>query len=123
MHIARDTWVESYMSEPKIVDTATLTVGDKTVELPILEGTEGPRVIDVRKLYAETDMFTYDPSYTSTASCDSELTYIDGDVGILRHGGYSIEDLTENSSFLEVCYLLLHKDCLLYTSDAADDLL
>ena len=98
------------MSEAKVVDTATLTVGDKTVELPILEGTEGPRVIDVRKLYAETDMFTYDPSYTSTASCDSELTYIDGDVGILRHGGYSIESLCENSSFLEVCYLLLHKE-------------
>ena len=98
------------MSEPKTVDTATLTIGDKTVELPILEGTEGPRVIDVRKLYAETDMFTYDPSYTSTASCDSELTYIDGDIGILRHGGYSIEDLTKNSTFLEVCYLLLHKE-------------
>ncbi len=98
------------MSEAKVVDTATLTVGDKTVELPILEGTEGPRVIDVRKLYAETDMFTYDPSYTSTASCDSELTYIDGDFGILRHGGYSIESLCENSSFLEVCYLLLHKE-------------
>ena len=98
------------MSEAKVVDTATLTVGDKTIELPILEGTEGPRVIDVRKLYAETDMFTYDPSYTSTASCDSELTYIDGDVGILRHGGYSIESLCENSSFLEVCYLLLHKE-------------
>ncbi|MBN43044.1 MAG: citrate (Si)-synthase [Alphaproteobacteria bacterium] len=102
--------MESYMSEPKTVDTATLTIGDKTVELPILEGTEGPRVIDVRKLYAETDMFTYDPSYTSTASCDSELTYIDGDIGILRHGGYSIEDLTKNSTFLEVCYLLLHKE-------------
>ncbi len=98
------------MSDAKVVDTATLTVGDKTVELPILEGTEGPRVIDVRKLYAETDMFTYDPSYTSTASCDSELTYIDGDAGILRHGGYSIEALCENSSFLEVCYLLLHKE-------------
>jgi len=98
------------MSDAKVVDTATLTIGDKTVELPILEGTEGPRVIDVRKLYAETDMFTYDPSYTSTASCDSALTYIDGEEGILRHGGYSIEALTENSSFLEVCYLLLHKE-------------
>ncbi|MBT5945898.1 MAG: citrate synthase [Rhodospirillaceae bacterium] len=98
------------MSEAKVVDTATLTIGDKTVELPILEGTEGPRVIDVRKLYAETDMFTYDPSYTSTASCDSALTYIDGEEGILRHGGYSIEALTANSSFLEVCYLLLHQE-------------
>jgi citrate synthase len=98
------------MSDAKVVDTATLTIGDKTVELPILEGTEGPRVIDVRKLYAETDMFTYDPSYTSTASCDSALTYIDGEEGILRHGGYSIEALTANSSFLEVCYLLLHQE-------------
>ena len=98
------------MSDAKVVDTATLTIGDKTVELPILEGAEGPRVIDVRKLYAETDMFTYDPSYTSTASCDSALTYIDGEEGILRHGGYSIEALTANSSFLEVCYLLLHQE-------------
>ena len=69
------------MSDAKVVDTATLTIGDKTVELPILEGTDGPRVIDVRKLYAQTDMFTYDPSYTSTASCDSALTYIDGEEG------------------------------------------
>jgi citrate synthase len=98
------------MSDAKVVDTATLTIGDKTIELPILEGTDGPRVIDVRKLYAQTDMFTYDPSYTSTASCDSALTYIDGEVGILRHGGYSIEALADNSSFLEVCYLLLHKE-------------
>jgi citrate synthase len=98
------------MSDAKVVDTATLTIGDKSVELPILEGTDGPRVIDVRKLYAQTDMFTYDPSYTSTASCDSALTYIDGEEGILRHGGYSIEDLTANSSFLEVCYLLLHQE-------------
>ncbi len=98
------------MTEAKSAGTATLTVDGKTVELPILAGTDGPNVIDVRRLYAETGMFTYDPSYTSTASCDSELTYIDGEVGILRHGGYSIEDLAEHSSFLEVCYLLLHKE-------------
>ncbi len=98
------------MTQAKTSGTATLTVDGKTVELPILEGTEGPKVIDVRRLYAETGMFTYDPSYTSTASCDSELTYIDGEVGILRHGGYTIEELAENSSFLEVCYLLLHKE-------------
>ena len=78
------------MSEAKPAGSATLTIDGKTIELPILEGTEGPKVIDVRKLYSETGMFTYDPSYTSTASCDSELTYIDGEVGILRHGGYSI---------------------------------
>ena len=81
------------MSDAKTAGTATLTVDGQTVELPILEGTEGPKVIDVRKLYSQTGMFTYDPSYTSTASCDSALTYIDGEVGILRHGGYTIEQL------------------------------
>ncbi len=69
------------MSDAKTAGTATLTVDGQTIELPILEGTEGPKVIDVRKLYAQSGMFTYDPSYTSTASCDSALTYIDGEVG------------------------------------------
>jgi len=98
------------MSDTKSAGTATLTVDGQTVELPILEGTEGPKVIDVRKLYSQTGMFTYDPSYTSTASCDSALTYIDGEVGILRHSGYTIEQLAGQSSFLEVCYLLLHRE-------------
>jgi citrate synthase len=100
------------MSEPKSVDTATLTIKStgESFELPILEGSEGPRVVDVRKLYGQTGLFTYDPSYTSTASCDSALTYIDGDVGTLIHAGYSIEDLAEKSDFLEVCYLLLHRE-------------
>jgi len=98
------------MSDAKTAGTATLTVDGQTIELPILEGTEGPKVIDVRKLYAQSGMFTYDPSYTSTASCDSALTYIDGEVGILRHSGYSIEELAANSSFLEVCHLLLHRE-------------
>jgi citrate synthase len=98
------------MTEPKTVDTATLTVKStgKSFDFPILQGTEGPQVVDVRKLYGQTGMFTYDPSYTSTASCDSSLTYIDGDVGKLMHGGYTIEDLAEKSDFMEVCYLLLH---------------
>ena len=98
------------MSNAKTVDTATVTIKStgESFDFPILEGTEGPRVIDVRKLYGQSGLFTYDPSYTSTASCDSTLTYIDGEEGILRHGGYSIEELAENSSFLEVCYLLLH---------------
>ena len=98
------------MTDKNSGDFATLTIisTGETLDLPILNGTEGPRVIDVRQLYARTGMFTYDPSYTSTASCDSSITYIDGEVGILRHGGYSIEDLAEKSSFLEVCYLLLH---------------
>lgn len=76
--------------------------------LPIIEGTVGPKVIDIRKLYAESGCFTFDPGFTSTASCESDITYIDGDKGILLHRGYSIEDLAENCNFLEVCYLLMH---------------
>lgn len=92
-------------------ETATLTFKDGTeVELPVLEGTIGPKVIDVRKLYAETGHFTFDPSYTSTGSCKSRITYIDGEKGQLLHRGYSIEQLTEKSSFLEVAYLLLNGD-------------
>jgi len=83
--------------------------GDEYV-LPVLDGIEGPSVIDVRKLYAETGHFTFDPAYTSTASCKSRLTFIDGDEGVLMHRGYTIEELTENSTFLEVAYLLLEGD-------------
>ena len=89
-------------------DTASFTFGGKTVELPVLRGTDGPAVVDIRKLYAELDVFTYDPSFTSTASCESKITFIDGDAGILLHRGYPIKELVEQSSFLEVCYLLLH---------------
>ena len=89
--------------------TARLTVpGGETVELPVLSGTVGPDVIDIRKLHAQTGMFTYDPGFTSTASCRSAVTYIDGDEGVLQHRGYSIQDLAANSSFLEVAYLILH---------------
>jgi citrate synthase len=89
-------------------DKATVSIGSKTVELPILKGTAGPEVVDVRKLYAEADVFTYDPGFTSTASCESKITFIDGDAGILLHRGYPIDQLAERSSFLEVCYLLLN---------------
>jgi citrate synthase len=89
-------------------ETAKIGIGAKTVELPVLKGTTGPDVVDIRKLYAETDVFTYDPGFTSTASCESKITYIDGDAGILLHRGYPIDQLAEQSSFLEVCYLLLH---------------
>ena len=82
----------------------------QSIELPVLSGTEGPNVLDIRSLYKETGMFTYDPGFTSTASCDSAITYIDGNKGILRHRGYDINDLASNSNFLEVCYLLLHGD-------------
>ena len=91
-----------------MTDKATLTIGDKSYELPILKGSTGPDVIDVRKIYGESDHFTFDPGFTSTASCESKITYIDGDAGILLHRGYPIDQLAEKSSFLEVCYLLLN---------------
>jgi len=87
---------------------ATLNVGDKSWEFPIHSGTIGPDVIDVSKLYAQTGMFTYDPGFTSTASCESEITYIDGDKGILLYRGYPIEQLAEQGDFLETCFLLLY---------------
>ncbi len=86
-----------------------LTVeGKEGLELPILKGTLGPDVVDIRTLYKGTDMFTFDPGFTSTASCESAITFIDGDVGQLYYRGYPIEQLAENSDYLEVCYLLLH---------------
>ena len=87
---------------------AKLTVGDKSYEFPVLSGTVGPDVIDIRTLYAKTGMFTYDPGFTSTAACDSTITYIDGDAGELLYRGYPIQQLAEKSSYLEVCYLLLY---------------
>ena len=89
-------------------DTAKFIVEGEEVESPILKGSVGPDVIDIRKLYAQTGAFTYDPGFTSTASCESALTYIDGDEGVLLHRGYPIGQLAENSSFMEVCYLLLN---------------
>ena len=75
---------------------------------PLLGGTDGPPVVDIRRFYAETGYFTYDPGFVSTGSCESKITFIDGDNGILLHRGYPIEQLAEQSSFLEVCYLLLY---------------
>ena len=92
----------------KPAGTATLTYGDKSVELPVLSGSTGPDVIDIRKLYGATDAFTYDPGFTSTAACESGLTFIDGDVGTLLHRGYPIDQLASKSNFIEVCHLLLH---------------
>ncbi len=90
--------------------TFTLTNDEtgESVKLPVREGTCGPSVIDIRGMYAETGHFTFDPSFTATGSCKSRLTFIDGEEGILMHRGYTIEDLAEKSSFLEVAYLLLH---------------
>ena len=89
-------------------DLAKLNAGGKDVEMAVLSGSVGPDVIDIRKLYAQTGMFTFDPGFTSTASCESALTYIDGDEGVLLHRGYPIGQLAEQSSFMEVCYLLLN---------------
>ncbi len=87
---------------------ASLTIGDKKLDLPVYGGSVGPDVIDIRKLYAQSGAFTYDPGFTSTASCESQITYIDGDEGILLYRGYPIDQLAEKSSFIEVCHLLLH---------------
>jgi len=88
--------------------TATLSYLNKRVELPVYQGTEGPDVVDIRKLYGDADIFTYDPGFTSTASCESDITFIDGDKGILLYRGYPIDQLAKQSNFLEVCYLLLY---------------
>ncbi|MFN4156023.1 MAG: citrate synthase [Paracoccaceae bacterium] len=88
--------------------TATLTLEGKSFDLPVLSPTLGPDVLDIRKLYAEADVFTFDPGFTSTAACESAITFIDGDKGELLHRGYSIEELAEHSHYLEVCYLLLY---------------
>ncbi|MEO9682532.1 MAG: citrate synthase [Tateyamaria sp.] len=88
--------------------SATLTIGEDSYELPIYSPTAGPDVLDIRKLYGQAGVFTYDPGFTSTASCDSTITFIDGDEGVLLHRGYPIGQLAEKSHFLEVCYSLLY---------------
>jgi len=88
--------------------TAKLHLNDQEYDLPILSPTKGPEVLDIRKLYGQADVFTYDPGFTSTASCDSTITFIDGDKGELWYRGYPIEQLAAKSCYLEVCYLLLY---------------
>ena len=90
--------------------TLTDNSSGEQFELPVMEGTVGPRVIDVRRLYAETGCFTYDPGYTSTGSCESRITYIDGEEGVLLYRGYPIQELATNCDYPEVCYLLLYGD-------------
>ena len=92
------------------VTSASLKFGDKSVDLPVKPGTIGPSVVDIAKLYAQTGMFTFDPGFTSTASTESKITYIDGDEGVLLYRGYPIEELAEHGDFLETCYLLLYGD-------------
>src|SRR3546814_8895113 len=98
---------------------AKLNIGEESQDYAILSGSVGPDVLDIRKLYANTGMFTFDPGFTSTASCESGLTYIDGDQGVLLHRGYPIEQLAEGSSFMEVSYLLLRGE--LTTKAPLDD--
>ncbi|SFK84670.1 citrate synthase [Methylorubrum salsuginis] len=86
---------------------STIIVGDKHVDLPVKSGTIGPDVVDIGKLYAQTGKFTFDPGFTSTASCESKITYIDGDEGVLLYRGYPIEQLAEQGDFLETAYLML----------------
>ena len=88
--------------------TGTIKIGDKSADLPVMSGTLGPDVIDIGKLYGATGAFTFDPGFLSTASCESKITYIDGDEGILLHRGYAIDELAEKGDFLETCYLLLY---------------
>ncbi|OYU14284.1 MAG: citrate (Si)-synthase [Alphaproteobacteria bacterium PA4] len=91
-----------------MTDAATITLDDNSKDYPVLAGTVGPEVIDIRKLYANTGRFTFDPGFTSTAACESKITYIDGDVGTLLYRGYPIDELAEKSNFLEVAHLLLN---------------
>src|ERR1700683_309993 len=103
---------ETKTAPKKIGNKETVTFTDnatgKSVDFPVMDGTVGPRVVDIRKLYNEMDMFTFDPGYTSTGSCESKITYIDGDKGELLYRGYPIEQLAEKSDFMEVAYLLIN---------------
>jgi citrate synthase len=90
------------------IKTATLNLDGKTYDLPVYAPTLGPNVLDIGKLYAQADVFTFDPGFTSTAACESAITYIDGDKGELLHRGYPIEQLAKESHYLELCYLLLY---------------
>ena len=98
---------ESYIRKT-VAPEASLAVGGCHQELPVRKGTLGPDVIDITTLYAETGRFTYDPSFTSTASCESKITFIDGGKGVLLYRGYPIDQLAEHSTFVETCYLLLY---------------
>jgi citrate synthase len=102
-------WRRRLAKENDVDKKATLTLpGGKTLDFPVMSGSVGPDVVDIRTLYGKSGLFTYDPGFLSTASCNSTITYIDGDAGILLYRGYPIEQLAEHCDFLESCYLLLH---------------
>src|SRR5262245_26348896 len=96
------------MTALKHHDSAQLSYKGQVMELPVYQGTEGPSVINIQELYRETGLFTYDPGFVSTVSCQSEITYIDGDKGILLYRGYPIQQLAGKSDFMEVANLLLY---------------
>jgi citrate synthase len=98
------------MTPSDVKATLSFSDGSPSMELPIYKGTIGPDVIDIRKLYGQTGKFTYDPGFLSTASCQSKITYIDGDKGELLYRGYPIEQLATQCDFLDTCYLLLYGD-------------
>ena len=100
--------------------TITLDGTNRSVTLPLLDGSIGPSVADIRKLYSSLGIFTFDPGFGGTASCHSSITYIDGDEGVLLYRGYPIEQLAEHSTFLEVCYLLLNGELLAVWQIAVD---
>ncbi len=101
-------WDEDLKGKIMSDNSAHIMVEGKSIELPVRKGTLGPDVIEIAPLYKETGTFTYDPGFTSTASCESKITYIDGDAGVLLYRGYPIEQLAEKGDFLETCYLLLY---------------
>ena len=101
--------------------TGIFNLADKTVEMPVKSGTIGPDVVDIGKLYDKTGAFTYDPGFLSTAACESKITFIDGDEGVLLHRGIPIEQLAEHGDFLEICYLLLYGELPTSTQKADFD--
>ncbi len=101
--------------------SATFQIGDKTIDMPVRSGSIGPDVVDIAKLYSQTGAFTYDPGFMSTASCESGITYIDGDAGVLLYRGYPIDQLAEQGDFLETCHLLLHGELPTATQKADFD--
>ena len=106
-------------AEKQQVGTAKIEINGQSYELPVIRGTRGPDVIDISKLYKKSGYFTYDPGFTSTASCDSGLTFIDGKDGILAYRGYAIDQLAEKGSFLETCHLLLYGELPTAQQDGA----
>ena len=93
-----------------MTEAAKFTLSGNEHDYPVLSGSVGPDVVDIRKLYGQTGKFTYDPGFLSTASCNSTITYIDGDKGELLYRGYPIEQLAVNCDYLDTCYLLLYGD-------------